>query len=318
VYSPVSARALRHFVRREGARDVAVAWVADQQLGLITTQQLEAAGVARGAIAARRARHVLRPVHRGVYLVGHATLVPGARALSAVLACGARVYVSHTSAAALWGLVGEEPRDVELTVPGRNCRSRAGIVVHKTRALHPRDRTTRFGIPITAPARTLIDHAATADYEEAERAIAEAFALRLLTEPQLRAACDRAPHRAGVALVRAILGQPAGPRRTRSGGERAMLRLIRAAGLPAPLTNHPVEGFNADFFWPEVGLIVEVDGGDFHRPRPAFERDHRRDIVHTDAGHEVLRVSGQHLDQEPVYIAAVIVRAYERRRRARG
>jgi very-short-patch-repair endonuclease len=97
-----------------------------------------------------------------------------------------------------------------------------------------------------------------------------------------------------------------------------MLKLIRAAGLPVPLTNHPVAGFNADFFWPDVGLIVELDGGGFHRPRPAFERDHRRDIVHKDAGHEVLRVSGQQLDREPVYIAAVIVRAYDRRSRARG
>jgi very-short-patch-repair endonuclease len=97
-----------------------------------------------------------------------------------------------------------------------------------------------------------------------------------------------------------------------------MLRLIRAAKLPAPLTNYPVEGFNADFFWPEVGLIVEVDGSDFHRPRPAFERDHRRDIVHRDAGHEVLRVSGQQLDAEPFYIAVVIARAYDRLSRARG
>jgi very-short-patch-repair endonuclease len=146
----------------------------------------------------------------------------------------------------------------------------------------------------------------------------EALALKLLTGPQLTAAVQRSPYRAGVALVRAILGQPGGAKRSRSGGERAMLRLIRAAGLPEPLTNHPVAGFNADFFWPEVGLIVEVDGGDFHRPRPAFERDHRRDIVHKDAGHEVLRVSGQQLDQEPVYIAAVIVRAYDRRSRTRG
>jgi predicted transcriptional regulator of viral defense system len=216
-----------------------VAWVADQQLGLITTQQLEAAGVGRGAIAARRARQVLRPVHRGVYVVGHSTPLPGARALSAVLACRVRAYVSHTAAAGLWGLIGEDSREVEITVPGRNCRSRAGIIVHKTRVLHPRDRTTRFGIPITAPARTLIDHAASSDYEEAE---AEAIALRLLTEPQLTAACDRAPHRAGVALVRAILGQPAGPRRPRSGGERAMLRLIRAGGIAGAADQPPGGG----------------------------------------------------------------------------
>src|SRR5262249_43245253 len=179
-------------------------------------------------------------------------------------------------------------------------------------------RKTSHGIPVTAPARTLIDYAATVGYEESERAIAEAFALRLLTEPALVAATRRARNRAGVARIRAILGQPDGPSRTRSGGERAMLRLIRAAGLPEPLTNHPLNGFNADFFWPDVGLIVELDGGDFHRPRPAFERDHRRDIVHKDAGHEVLRVSGRQLDQEPIYIAAVVVRAYDRRSRSHG
>ncbi len=257
-------------------------------------------------------------MYRGVYLVGNPIPPPGAVELGAVLACGERTFVSHRSAVGLWDLAKPPADEVEVTVTARGCRSRAGLRVHQVPTLHPRDRTTRFGIPITAPARTTIDYAATASYEEAERAIAEAFALKLLTEPQLRAAIDRAPNRAGVALVNAILGQPGGPRRTRSGGERAMLRLIRAAGLPLPLTDHPVEGFNADFFWPEVGLIVEVDGGDFHRPRPAFERDHRRDIVHTDAGHEVLRVSGQHLDQEPVYITAVIVRAYERRSRVRG
>jgi very-short-patch-repair endonuclease len=121
-----------------------------------------------------------------------------------------------------------------------------------------------------------------------------------------------------VALVRAILGQPGGARRTRSGGERKLLRLVRAAGLPVPLSNHPVAGYSADFFWPDVGLIVEVDGVDFHRSRSKFEHDHRRDIVHTGAGHEVIRVSGEQLDQEPLYIAAIIARAYDRRSRTRG
>jgi very-short-patch-repair endonuclease len=295
-----------------------VAWVADRQLGLITTLQLHAAGARRGSVEWRLATGTLHRRHRGVYLVGHGIPVPGAVELGAVLACGERTLVSHRSAAGLWDFAKPSAEEVEVTVVARGCRSRDGLHVHHVPTLDSRDRTTRHGIPVTAPGRTAIDYAATASYEEAERAIAEAFALRLLTERQLRATCDRAPHRAGVALVRAILGQPAGPRRTRSGGERAMLRLIRAAGLPVPLTNHPIEGFNADFFWPDVGLIVEVDGGEFHRPRPAFERDHRRDIVHRDAGYEVLRFTGRQLDEEPLYVAAVIVRAYERCSRTRG
>jgi very-short-patch-repair endonuclease len=314
----VTLAAILGLVHSGVAADRVVAWVAARQLGLITAEQLIMAGVGRGSIRWRLANGALHRVFRGVYLVGHAVPAPGAFEFAAVLACGRGALVSHRSAAGRWGIVAPTSGNVELTVVGRDCRSREGLRVHQVPTLDPLDRTTRRGIPVTAPARTLIDYAATTSYEEAERAIAEAFALRLLPESQLQSACDRSPHRAGVPLVRAILGQPAGPHRTRSGGERAMLRLIRAAGLPEPLTNHPIKGFNADFFWPEVGLIVEVDGGPFHRPRPAFERDHRRDIVHRDAGYEVLRFTWRQLDEEPFYVTAVIVRAYERRRRARG
>jgi very-short-patch-repair endonuclease len=226
--------------------------------------------------------------------------------------------VSHSSAVHLWGITETEPSAVEVTVVGRNCRSRSGIIVHKAHELHHRDQTTRCGIPITAPARTLIDFASTAGAEESERGIAEAFALKLLTEPQLNAALERAPGRAGVAQVRAILGQPGGPSRTRSGGERAMLRLIRAARLPAPRANYVVAGYSADFCWPDERLIVEVDGYDFHSNRAAIERDHRRDLVHREAGYEVLRFTAQQLKHDPIYVATVIARALDRRSRTRG
>jgi very-short-patch-repair endonuclease len=238
--------------------------------------------------------------------------------LGAVLACGERTLVSHRSAAALLQLAKPPTDEVDVTVIARGCRSRAGLRVHQVEALDPDDRSLRRGIPVTAPARTLIDYASTTGREQAERAIAEAFALRLLTEPQLLAAIDRAPNRAGVATVRAVLGQPGGAKRTRSGGERAMLRLIRAAGLPEPRTNHPVAGFSADFCWPEIGLIVEVDGHDFHSDRTTIERDHRRDVAHKDAGFEVIRFTGRQRDDEPVYVAAVVARAHDRLSRARG
>jgi very-short-patch-repair endonuclease len=97
-----------------------------------------------------------------------------------------------------------------------------------------------------------------------------------------------------------------------------MLRLIRAARLPVPLTSHPVAGFNADFFWPDVGLIVEVDGYPFHSTRAAIERDHRRDVVHREAGYEVLRFTAKQLEDAPAYVAAVIARALDRLSRTRG
>jgi very-short-patch-repair endonuclease len=295
--------------------DAVVAWVADRQLGLITTPQLHVAGALRGSVEWRLATGTLHRRHRGVYLVGHGIPVPGAVELAAVLACGARTYVSHRSAAALWRLASAPTGEVDLTVVTRGCRSRVGIRVHRVQTLAAADRGECRGIPVTAPACTLIDFAATASREEAERAIAEAYALKLTDERQILAAADRAPNHAGVAQVRAILAQPGGPSRTRSGGERAMLRLIRAAHLPPPHTNMVIAGFTADFCWPQQRVIVELDGYPFHSHREAFERDHRRDIVHRDAGYEVLRFTWRQLEEAPVYVATVIARALDRRTR---
>jgi len=257
-------------------------------------------------------------MYRGVYLVGHPIPLPGAPELGAVLACGERAFVSHRSAAALWGLVKAPFDGVDITVVARGCRSRDGIRVHRAERLSASDRTTRSGIPVISPARTIIDYAATASAAELEWAIAEACANTLTDERRILAAIDRAPNHAGVALVRAILAEPGGPRRTRSGGERAMLELIRAAGLPAPRTDVLIAGFKADFVWPAERLIVEVDGYPFHSPRAAFERDHRRDIVHKNAGYEVLRFTARQVAEEPLLVIAAIVRALDRRSRGHG
>jgi very-short-patch-repair endonuclease len=305
------------FMHGGAGPEAVVAMVAAHQLGLITTPQLHVAGVGRGVVQRRLANGMLHRRYRGVYLVGHPILLPGAAELAGVLACGRQTFVSHRSAARLWGLVQTSGGDVEVTVAGRECRSRHGLLVHSVEALAAADQAERRGIPVTAPARALIDFASTTGRDDAERAIAEGFALKLVTEQQLRGAADRAPNRAGVARVKAILGQPGGPSRTRSDGERAMLRLIRAAHLPPPRTNYHVAGYSADFCWPDERLIVELDGYDFHSNRAAFERDHRRDIAHRDAGYEVLRFTGRQLEEAPVYVATVIARALDRRGRSR-
>jgi very-short-patch-repair endonuclease len=300
------------------ACDLIVAWIAGRQLGLITAAQLHRAGVGRGSIEWRLANGLLHRVFRGVYLVGHGIPAPGALELAAVLAVGDAAIVSHRSAIALWGLGRPPVGEVEVTVAGRDCRSRDRLRVHAVERLSAIDLTTKNGIPVTSPARTVIDYAATASASEAERAIAEAYANKLTDERQILAAADRAPKRAGVALVRSIFAQPGGAKRTRSGGERALLKLIRAAGLPEPLVNEPIAGFTADFVWPEQRLIVEVDGYPFHGHRAAFERDHRRDIAHKNARYEVLRFTGRQVDKESLLAIAAIARALERISRGRG
>lgn len=305
----VSPAAIFHFMQAGAGSGPAVAWIAAQQLSLITTLQLNLAGVNRGAVAARVANASLHRRHRGVYLVGTPVPPPGAAELAAVLACGPGTLVDGRSAAALWGIGAAPEGEISVTVVGRNCRSRDGIVVHRVADIHPADRTLLRGIPITSPARTLVDFAAEASSDELERGIGEAYALRLTTEAVLKRTIDRNPHRAGVAALKAELRREGGPAWTRLEAERRMKLLIRQAQLPAPLVNVKVAGNEADFLWPEQRLIVEVDGYQFHGHRQAFERDRRRDAAHVLAGYRVIRITWRRLTDEPLAVAAIIAGA---------
>lgn len=167
-----------------------------------------------------------------------------------------------------------------------------------------------------ASTRALLDFAAEADPGELEAAIAEGCALERVSESELVAAADRVPKRAGVAALRAELRREGGPQWTRSEAERRMLRLVREARLPRPVTNRRVEGWPADFLWQHQRLIVEVDGYRFHSHRAAFERDRKRDAAHVLAGYRVIRVTWHQLCEEPVAVAVTIARALELTRAA--
>ena len=158
----VSAPELWRFVHAKGGGEGAILWVADQQLALITTLQLHIAGVGRGGVRRRLENGTLHRRHRGVYLVGHPIPLPGANELGAVLACGDRAFISHRSAAGLWGLARAPLEDVELTVVERGCRSRSGLRVHRVDTLDAVERAPRGGTPLGSPAPGHVDDAPTA------------------------------------------------------------------------------------------------------------------------------------------------------------
>ena len=263
----------------------------------------------RGAIQHRLATGRLHRFHHGIYLVGHPAAHPHTAALAALLSCGERAAISHGSAVALWDLIPSSEPEVEVTVSGWNCRRGSGIRVHRVRELDRLDRRTRAGIAVTAPARSLLDFAATASDPDLERAFAEAQVRRLVSHGELRAAADRAPRRAGGPRIRALLASDSEPALTRSDGERRMLRLVRDSGLPPPLTNKPMFQYVVDFFWPQHDLIVEVDGYRFHSSPRSFESDRRRDAILEAAGYRVMRVTRKQLEDEPVAVAVRLAQA---------
>ena len=92
------------YCRKPQAVDRELAGIATRQHGVVSRRQLLALGLSARSINHRLAIGRLHPIHRGVYMVGHARITARGRWMAAVLACGPGALLSHRSAAALWDL----------------------------------------------------------------------------------------------------------------------------------------------------------------------------------------------------------------------
>jgi very-short-patch-repair endonuclease len=173
--------------------------------------------------------------------------------------------------------------------------------VYRRAGLRDADVVVRDGIPSTAPIRTLIDLAATSSSGRIEWLVNEADRLELVDPVTLRGALGDYRGERGVARLRAVL-DPRFFRPTRSGLERRFLRLAGRAGLSVPLTGQRVNDFETDFYWPDLGLVVETDGARYHRTPSRQTRDRERDQAHTLAGLAHLRFTEDQIEFEASYV----------------
>jgi len=262
-------------------------------------------GFGRHAIAHRISKGRLHPVFRGVYAVGRSGLTPRGRWMAAVLSCGPGAVLSHGSAAALLGIGWEDGEGIEVTVcPGWD-RMRPGIRIHRRRGLGKGATGTFDDIPVTSPAQTLIDLAVRHDRMTVERMVDEADRLDLITPPKLRAALAHHGGEPGVARLRTWLDRRTF-RLTRSRLERLFLSLADEVGLPVPETKAWVNGFEVDFLWPDLRLVVETDGLRHHRTPAEQARDHLRDQAHAAAGFTPLRFSHEQVRYEPEHVRVIL------------
>jgi very-short-patch-repair endonuclease len=208
--------------------------------------------------------------------------------MAAVLSCGGRAALSHSSAAAFWGFSSEATSWIEISVPFPSPRRRGGIWVHRRPSLREADVVLEDGIPVTTPIRTMIDLAWRLGNIRLERAVNEADRLELFTPQALVAALADYPGQRGVAHLRALLADRTF-RLTDSELERRFLSLVAAAHMALPLTRQQLNGFRVDFYWPDIGLVVETDGLRYHRTPAQQARDRVRDQAHTAAGLTPLR-----------------------------
>jgi predicted transcriptional regulator of viral defense system len=272
--------------KREPPRtDARIAAVSGRQYGLITSAQLAAAGLTKGAISQRVRAGRLHPLYRGVYAVGHANLSQEAKWMAAVLAAGEGAALSHLAAAKHWNIWRRKVTGIDVLVPG-NRRQRNGFTAHRCRNLDPRDVTRYRGIPITTVPRTLIDLAGTLTAPQLANVIHEAAFRNRFSEQATRTAMQRAGGRALSTLHAALQAHASGSAGTRSDLEDQFLASVETE----PLVNTKIE---VDFYWPDEKLVVEVDGPGHNRPRTRAE-DEQRDRALEAAGLTVVRIPSGH------------------------
>jgi very-short-patch-repair endonuclease len=200
-------------------------------------------------------------------------------------------------------------------MPQQRPRRSPGIHVHRTRILLPRDVRQRERLPVTSPARALLDIAEQVTPRELERALDEGLTQRVVRIAQIQDVLDRANGRRGVSLLKALIRQRRGSTLTRSEAEELFLSLVRAAGLPEPELNQQLDGYTVDFLWRALRVIFEIDGYRFHTSRSAFMRDRRKDGAMKAAGYDMNRLARDQLVEEPY---AVIARVTETLTRAQA
>ena len=190
-------------------------------------------------------------------------------------------------------------RRAELKRPGLHVRGRPSLNFENVTAVD--------GIPVTSIVQTLVDLAAELPPPPVERAINEADKRDLIDPETLRTALDEHAGEPGAKPLRRLLDKRTF-RLSDSDLEVVFRPIAMEAGLPPPLTKEVVNGWEVDFFFPDLGLVIETDGLRYHRTASTQTRDARRGRAHALAGMVSLRFTHYEVKHEPAVVGAELRR----------
>jgi very-short-patch-repair endonuclease len=301
--------------------------VARARGGLVSTADLDALGLSRHQRSTLVRHGTLDPVHLGVFRTVGTTPTTRNRLVAACLAAGGEVGASHRAGLWVWKLCDDEP-PIEITVavqrhPIRRSLGRQ-VIVHRSLDLAPNHLTVRDGVPVTKPARTLVDVGCVVRLGVLEEAVERALLRRLVSVAGLRAMIDEVAGsgRNGVGVLRKLLDQRAlGDSKPESMLEPLMARLCarnNVAGVEyqATLMVHG-HRFRPDFLIRDAKLVIETDGFEVHGTKDALDYDLARQNLLVADGWQVLRYTRTHL-RAPARTAAQILQVADQRRAELG
>lgn len=272
-------------------------------------------------------RHRLQPGGRwqrllpGVYLT--VTGQPDAlqRDMAALLYAGPVSAITGPSALRSWGMTGIQVRRVDVLIPDSCERaSRKFVRIHRTRRMPAQiafDRAIGYVLPARAVADTVRDLTDLGNV----RAIVAGAVQQQVCKIELLAAELPAGPVSGTAAFRAVLAEVAAG--VRSGPEADLRLLILRAGVPVPLFNCTLRLNRAflarpDAYWPQHGVVVEVDSWQWHSGPDAWAETLRRHNRLEAAGLRVLHFSPRQIRTDPAAVISQITAALAHGRAVAG
>jgi very-short-patch-repair endonuclease len=288
-----------------------LAAVAAGQLGLVTLEQARECGLADRTITRRVGDGTLRRVQPGVLAAGGSPRTWEQALLAGCLATGG--VASHESAAQLHRVeyVARERRVV--TVGRGGTRNLRGIDSHESSEIGHHWRTRVGPIPVTIPARTIVDLAAVLHPVQLEHALDDALGRGAVTIDECIAAFDSLACRGRTGIVelrRLLSARGTGRVADTTELERMFSALVRRCGLPEPdrqvLVGRERLLGTVDFVYRARRLIVEVDGRLGHSQVLDFEKDRRRDQEALVSGYRVVRFTYRQITRRPHEVEAVL------------
>ncbi|HUC24800.1 MAG TPA: type IV toxin-antitoxin system AbiEi family antitoxin domain-containing protein [Streptosporangiaceae bacterium] len=292
--------------------------------GIVTTAELTVAGFSDDRIKTLTRRGELCQVRRGVYAEGTRArdilaFADGKQLLqlaAAVALTGPGAVVSHESAAYLHSTdLLSAPEVATLTCPPRhNWHARPGIRLHVA-DLPAEQVITRARLPVTTPARTVVDLARTVSFRAGLVTADSALHRKLVTKAELGqvlAGCRGWP---GARRAAEVIGFADG--RAESPLESIARVAFADCGLPPPELQVWLGGMGepvgrVDFYWRQYRTIAEVDGAIKYADPDRARAQLRRDSLLRDEGFEVVHFTWQQIIQTPEQVAASIWTAFRR------
>jgi len=263
----------------------AVAELAGRQFGRVTWAQLRQLGVPRATITRWISSGYLLRAGSRVYAVGHSSSSQEASLCQAILFAGPGACLSHGTAAWWRGLLNWPVADTHISTPRKVSLPGRGVSIHCRRNL---DRDIVNGLPVTTVTQTMLDLAASESQKLVRHALAQLDYTGGFALTDLYQACGHG-RRGSSVLACALRDHLPELARTRSELEVQFVLLCERYEIPIPLMNRTIYGVEADAWWPDFNLVVELDGDANHRTPAQRNRDLRKEVTLRDHGVTVLR-----------------------------